>query len=69
MATPIDALRPVLGRTVVDTHTGATVWSYGPTEEDARLAYRRADRLDQRYGAVRYVVKPTFGEPPCFAQT
>jgi len=63
--TPIDALRPVLGRTVVDTHTGAVVFRYGPTEQDARLAYRRADRLDATYGAVRYVVRPTYGEPAC----
>lgn len=64
MTTAIDSLRPVLGRELVDHHTGRVLRTYGPTEQDARRARRAADRLDLEYGAVRYIVRPVFGPQP-----
>lgn len=61
MTTPIDALRPVVARHLVDRYTGRIVRTYKADEASARRATRAADRLDAEYGAVRYTVQPIFG--------
>lgn len=38
---------------VIDSHTGAVI----RTAKTSRGAYRTADRLDAKYGAVRYTVR------------
>jgi hypothetical protein len=39
---------------VYDSHTGAEV---GKPSKSLRSAHRKADKLDNEYGAVRYVVR------------
>ena len=39
---------------VIDSQTGKILGSYDYAKR--RLAYAKADRLDNQYGAVRYVV-------------
>ncbi len=39
---------------IFDTHTNTQI---GRPYRDRRRAWRRADRLDARYGAVRYIVR------------
>ncbi len=43
---------------LVDNHTGAVIKSY-PADK-ARAARNRANKLDNQYGAVRYVVRMVF---------
>lgn len=40
---------------VIDTHTKQIIATY--PENKARVARNRANKLDLKYGAVRYVVK------------
>jgi hypothetical protein len=47
---------PAYAYVVQDSHTGQIVSTYAYTDRGRRAAYRRADRLDARYGAVRYTV-------------
>lgn len=42
---------------IIDIQTGRQV---GKNYTQRSRAYRRADKLDLEYGAVRYVVKPVF---------
>jgi hypothetical protein len=43
--------------TIVDIQTKETV---GKVYNDRNRARKQADRLDLKYGAVRYIVKPHF---------
>lgn len=52
----MEATKATFKYLLVDTKTGITLATY---EGDAgrKRAYRRADKLDLAYGAVRYVVR------------
>jgi hypothetical protein len=43
---------------IIDSKTGNVIATY--TYAQRNRARNRADRLDQQYGACRYVVKPVF---------
>lgn len=43
--------------TIIDVQTKATV---GKVYNDRARAAKQANRLDMKYGAVRYIVKPHF---------
>jgi transposase len=45
---------------IIDSRTGQQVGrDYAPRSRQA--AYNRADRMDQAFGAVRYIVQPVWG--------
>lgn len=55
----------VLRYDVVDIHTRVVVRTYlvlnaGQQGKQRRAAHRHADALDRKYGAVRYIVVPTW---------
>lgn len=45
--------------TIIDIQTKSQV---GKVYNDRNCARKQADRLDLKYGAVRYIVKPHFAE-------
>lgn len=45
--------------TIIDIQTRAQV---GKVYNDRSRARKQADRLDMKYGAVRYIVKPNFAD-------
>lgn len=45
--------------TIIDIQTKAQV---GKVYNDRNRARKQADRLDMKYGAVRYIVKPHFAD-------
>jgi len=46
------------GYQVIDKQTGNIVKEYGAGKR--KLATKFADKKDQEYGAIRYIVKPIF---------
>jgi len=50
------AVGKIVGYKIIDTKTGAVVGKYGP--KGAKRASRRADKLDNEYGAIRYTPRP-----------
>lgn len=50
----------ITGYQLVDIKTKTVLKTYEPTK--FHIATRRADKLDLKYGAIRYSVRPLFEE-------
>ena len=54
------ARREIVGYTLKDKQTGKIIAHYGP--DKGTVARRRRDRMDQEYGAYRYIVSAMYKE-------
>lgn len=56
MVNHLGQIERLVGYDIVDCKTGQIIKSYGQGKRS--VASRYADRLDSRYGAYRYMVRP-----------